>query len=135
MAQDVGKWRYTSPTHILVGFAQALQELTDEGGIAARNRRYQENQTLLVQGMAELGFRTLIAREFQSPIITSFLYPEGASFHWETFYAAMRSRGFVLYPGKLSDADTLRIGTIGHVFPDDICRLIEQAREAVLLNS
>jgi 2-aminoethylphosphonate-pyruvate transaminase len=133
METKVGKWRYTSPTHVLLAFTQALRELAEEGGIAARNRRYRENQRLLVQGMAEIGFRTLIAREFQSPIITSFLYPEDIAFHWETFYAEMKARGFVLYPGKLSDADTFRIGTIGHIFPDDIRRLVRQVREAVSL--
>jgi 2-aminoethylphosphonate-pyruvate transaminase len=129
METEAGKWRYTSPTHVLLAFAQALQELADEGGVAARNRRYRENHALLVQGMAELGFRTLIASELQSPIITSFLYPESTGFFWDTFYAEMKSRGFVLYPGKLSDADTFRIGTIGNVFPDDIRRLVEQIRQ------
>jgi 2-aminoethylphosphonate-pyruvate transaminase len=38
-----GQWRYTSPTHVVAASAQALAELADEGGVAARYRRYCEN--------------------------------------------------------------------------------------------
>ena len=81
--------------------------------------------------MEEIGFPTLVAREHQSHIITAFLYPEDPKFSFETFYAAMKARRFVIYPGKVSHADTFRIGTIGHVFPDDIRLLLDCVREAV----
>jgi len=119
-----GKWRYTSPTHIVRAFYQALDELEMEGGIAARYERYRENQRLLVGGMSERGFKPLLPRELQSPIITSFLYPN-SSFNFGEFYKAMKKLGFVLYPGKISQADTFRIGNIGEVYPDDIMRLLE----------
>ena len=119
-----GKWRYTSPTHIVRAFYQALDELEEEGGIQARYARYCENQRLLVEGMAKNGFEALLPKEFQSPIITSFLYP-GADFVFEEFYYKVKSRGFVLYPGKISNADTFRIGNIGEVYPDDIRRLLD----------
>lgn len=124
MEMKGGKWRYTSPTHAVMAFAQALVELREEGGVEARARRYAENQQILVEGMTRLGVATLVAPEHQSPIITSFLYPDVAGFDFDRFYEAMKSRGFVLYPGKLTTADTFRIGTIGHVFPDDIKRLL-----------
>jgi 2-aminoethylphosphonate-pyruvate transaminase len=124
MESQGGKWRYTSPTHAVRAFAQALRELDDEGGVAARHRRYCENQRELVAGMHELGFRTLIPREHQSPIITSFLYPVNTRFLFRAFYSAMKQRRFVIYPGKVSVADTFRIGTIGNVFPDDIRHLV-----------
>ena len=75
--------------------------------------------------MRQLGFETLIAPEHQSHIITSFLYPDDPRFTFASFYDALKARGFVLYPGKVSSADTFRIGTIGHVFPDDVRRLLE----------
>jgi len=124
-----GKWRYTSPTHTVRAFAQALDELDREGGVAARAARYAENHRLLVDGMKRLGFQTLIPPEHQSPIITSFLYPDDPRFRFETFYEAMKTRRFVLYPGKVSDADTFRIGNIGHVFSDDIRQLLEAVEE------
>jgi 2-aminoethylphosphonate-pyruvate transaminase len=123
-----GKWRYTSPTHIVRAFYQALDELEAEGGVAARYARYRENQKLLVEGMAELGFQALLGSDLQSPIITSFLYPD-PKFDFGTFYKQAKARGFVLYPGKISQADTFRIGNIGEVYPDDIKRLLAVIRE------
>ncbi|MDR0302673.1 MAG: 2-aminoethylphosphonate--pyruvate transaminase, partial [Treponema sp.] len=70
-----GKWRYTSPTHIVRAFYQALDDLEAEGGISARYGRYKENQRLLVEGMSTRGFQALLPAHLQSPIITSFLYP------------------------------------------------------------
>ena len=120
---ESGKWRYTSPTHIVRAFYQALDELKEEGGVKARYARYRENQRTLVEGMAKLGFQALLPKALQSPIITSFLYPD-SSFDFDTFYRKMKSRGFVLYPGKISEADTFRVGNIGEVYPDDIQRLL-----------
>jgi 2-aminoethylphosphonate-pyruvate transaminase len=129
MEDNHGKWRYTSPTHVVRAFAQALTELDDEGGIEVRAARYRENQRLLAVGMNELGFRTLVAPQHQSPIITAFHYPCDPTFHFRTFYDALKSRRFVIYPGKISRADTFRIGTIGHVYPDDIRQLVGAVNE------
>jgi len=123
---QTGKWRYTSPTHVVRAFYQALDELEAEGGVAARYARYCENQALLVKGMAVLGFEALLPEHLQSPIITSFLYP-WPDFDFDAFYRQMKAKGFVLYPGKISHADTFRVGNIGHVFPEDIQRLLDAA--------
>ena len=123
-----GKWRYTSPTHIVRAFYQALDELEAEGGVSSRNARYKENQRLLVEGMADIGFQALLLPGLQSPIITSFLYPE-PRFDFNAFYMQVKAHGFVLYPGKISQADTFRIGNIGEIFPDDIRRLLDAVRE------
>ncbi len=125
MEQGHGKWRFTSPTHVVRAFFQALRELDEEGGIEARHQRYQENHRILVEGMEKLGFKALLPADVQSPIITSFLYPE-ESFDFFTFYEALKQRGFVIYPGKISEAPTFRIGNIGDVFPADFERLVEQ---------
>ena len=118
-----GKWRFTSPTHVVRAFQQALLELRQEGGVAARHDRYRENQRILSEGMLRLGFRPLLADEAQSPIITSFIYPSGM-FDFPAFYQAVKAEGFVLYPGKISQAATFRIGNIGDVHPADIMRLL-----------
>ena len=119
-----GKLRFTSPTHSVLGFDRALDELVAEGGVEGRNRRYEENRRTLVTGMEELGFRTLLPAELQSPVITTFLMPEEPSFSFEEFFLALKSRGFMIYPGKVTDADTFRIGTIGDISPDDVARLL-----------
>lgn len=123
MEDGAGKWRFTSPTHVVHAFHQALSELKAEGGIAARSARYAANHEVLVDGMSDLGFSTVIPAQNQSPIITSFYYPND-HFDFASFYANLKNDGFVIYPGKLTELDTFRIGTIGDVHPDDIRRLI-----------
>jgi 2-aminoethylphosphonate-pyruvate transaminase len=131
MEEKGGKWRYTSPTHVVRAFAQALDELDAEGGITARHRRYRANHEKLVAGMEALGFRLLLPREHRSPIITSFLFPVDPAFTFVKFYHALKARRFVIYPGKVSHAETFRIGTIGHVFPEDMEELVERVGEVV----
>ena len=128
MEKGHGKWRFTSPTHVVRAFKQAMDELAEEGGVAARHNRYCENHRVLVDGMRSLGFQTLLPDEIQSPVITSFLYPY-ADFNFKTFYTQLKERGFVIYPGKISQADTFRIGNIGDVHPEDFRQLIEVIRE------
>jgi 2-aminoethylphosphonate-pyruvate transaminase len=128
-----GKWRYTSPTHIVHAFRQALDELDAEGGIPARNARYRKNHRTLVDGMRAMGFRTLLDDSLQSPVITSFLYPD-PDFNFPRFYDEVKKRGYVLYPGKISDADTFRIGNIGDVHPHDIRRLLKAIKEVIKTN-
>lgn len=128
MEKGHGKWRFTSPTHVVRAFMQALNELKAEGGIAARHARYCENHRTLVEGMRSLGFRTLLPDDEQSPVITSFYYPE-ADFDFKAFYLKLKERGFVIYPGKISQADTFRIGNIGDVHPQDFVRLVEAIKE------
>ena len=131
MEQGGGKWRFTSPTHTVRAFAQALKELQVEGGVAARFARYCENQRTLVAGMAEMGFRCLLPPEYQSPIITAFYNPESANYTFLEFYTRLKERGFVIYPGKVTQVNTFRIGTIGDVHPQDIRRLLLAVRESI----
>lgn len=123
MEAQGGKWRFTSPTHVVRAFAQALDELDAEGGIPARHRRYVENHRTLTDGMRALGYETLLPPVWQSPIITSFRNPPG--FDFTDFYTALKRRGFVIYPGKVSTADCFRIGNIGAVAPGDMRALLE----------
>ena len=122
MEQGCGKSRFTSPTHVVRACLQALVELEEEGGIAARHARYSANHRTLVRGMQRLGFRPLLPEELRSPVITSFLYPR-ADFDFPGLYRRLKERGFVIYPGKISQADTFRVGTIGDVHPADFERL------------
>ncbi|MFM4985182.1 2-aminoethylphosphonate--pyruvate transaminase [Aeromonas veronii] len=117
MEQQGGKWRFTSPTHTVLAFAQALRELDEEGGIEARHQRYSENQRTLVAGMAALGFAPLLPEKWQSPIITAFYSPAHPDYRFADFYQRLKGQGFVIYPGKVSQADCFRIGNIGDVTP------------------
>ena len=131
MEANGGKWRFTSPTHVVSAFSQALDELEAEGGIDARHKRYIANQKTMVKGMRDIGFLTLIKDEVQSPIITSFYYPDSAGFDFQKLYDALKSRGFVIYPGKVSHAQCFRIGSIGDVHPSDMIELIGHVSEVI----
>ncbi|MED3855462.1 2-aminoethylphosphonate--pyruvate transaminase [Priestia megaterium] len=133
MEEYKGKWRFTSPTHVVRAFYQALLELEEEGGVEARFKRYQENQKMLVEGMSEIGFETLLQAKQQSPIITSFIYPKDTTFAFKVFYESLKKQGFVIYPGKVSQIDTFRIGNIGDIFKEDIERLLQAVKKTVRL--
>lgn len=120
-----GKWRFTSPTHVVLAFYQAMKELKEEGGIEARSRRYQENNKLLIEKMGELGIRPYIDNEHQGPIITTFFYPENCHFKFQDMYQYIKDRGYAIYPGKVTEAETFRIGNIGEIYKEDILRLSE----------
>ncbi|AXQ21567.1 2-aminoethylphosphonate--pyruvate transaminase [Acinetobacter wuhouensis] len=134
MEQQGGKWRFTSPTHVVRAFYQALLELEQEGGVTARYQRYLNNQQRLAAGMQVLGFEMVLDQNTpQSPIITTFLYPNEADFSFQALYENLKQAGFVIYPGKVTDLNCFRIGNIGEVYLDDIERLltaIEQYRQA-----
>lgn len=119
-----GQFRFTPPTHTLLAFWQALQELEEEGGIEARASRYAANRQALMEGMTDLGFDAYLAPEHQSYLITSFRYPSSTRFDFSVFYRRLSELGFVIYPGKVSDGNCFRIGTIGHIFPKDIRHLV-----------
>lgn len=121
--EKTGKFRFTPPTHVLLAFAQALRELEREGGIPARQRRYADNHRVLVEGLARLGFRSLIAPEHQGHIITTFVI-EHAGFSFDRFYEGLRRRGYIIYPGKLTTAETFRIGNIGSIARQEIDGLL-----------
>ncbi len=125
MENHPGKWRFTSPTHVVHAFYQALQELRAEGGVAARNARYRKNRDSLVDGMQAMGFTPLLSPAFRSPIITAFHSPANPAYDFRRFYDLLKKQGFVIYPGKVTELDTFRIGTIGDVHPADIERLLK----------
>lgn len=123
-----GKWRFTSPTHIVAAFSQAIDELLAEGGIEARLARYENNNQILRQKLQAMGIQPYITAEKQSPIITTFLFPN-ESFKFSEFYHFVKEKGYVIYPGKLTDVDTFRIGNIGEIYEEDVhelCNIIEQ---------
>lgn len=115
-----GLFRFTPPTHVLLAFRQALIELHAEGGIAKRAARYRANHRLLVRGMRALGYRAIVDTPLQSYIITAFHYPNTDQFDFSRFYTRLRGRGYVIYPGRLSNIDSFRIGTIGDINVQDI---------------
>jgi 2-aminoethylphosphonate-pyruvate transaminase len=110
-----GQWRFTPPTHCILAFDQALTEFEAEGGVAGRGGRYRENCAILVDGMRALGFQTLLPDALQAPIIVTFHMPSDPNFDFQAFYEGLRVQGYVIYPGKLTVAESFRIGCIGRL--------------------
>jgi 2-aminoethylphosphonate-pyruvate transaminase len=122
--QANGQFRFTPPTHALLAFHQALLELESEGGVAVREARYRENQTVLRDGLRAMGLQTYLPDALQGPIITSVLHPRDPAFCFAEFYRRLAGEGVVIYPGKLTRADCFRIGSIGRIFSADMRALL-----------
>jgi 2-aminoethylphosphonate-pyruvate transaminase len=123
-----GQFRFTPPTHVLLAFQQALDELDEEDGVEGRGRRYRANYETLVAGTRELGFEEYLQPDLQGYIITSFRYPADLHFNFKEFYERLSVKGFVIYPGKLSSADCFRIGTVGRINESDVRDLLAAIR-------
>jgi 2-aminoethylphosphonate-pyruvate transaminase len=122
------QWRFTPPTHVVAAFAQALDEHAAEGGVPGRGARYASNHRTLVDGMEAMGFRCLLPRALQAPIIVTFHMPADPAFVFAEFYDRLRERGFAIYPGKLTVADSFRIGCIGRIGAAEIDAALEAIR-------
>jgi 2-aminoethylphosphonate-pyruvate transaminase len=125
------QWRYTPPTHVVVAFAAALEQLLAEGGQPARHARYAANCRALVAGMAELGLRPFLKPEIQAPIIVTFHAPADPAYSFRRFYEGVRDKGFVLYPGKLTQVETFRVGCIGAIGPDEMRQAVNAVRDTL----
>lgn len=111
--EKTAQWRFTPPTHVIAAFVQALDEYEAAGGVTARLTRYSQNKDTLVTEMRAAGFETLLPDEDLSPIIVTFLAPDDAAYDFKKFYDAVKSRGFIIYPGKMTEVESFRIGCIG----------------------
>ncbi len=127
--EKTGQWRFTPPTHVVLALAEAILQFEAEGGQPARLARYTRNCQTLISGMARLGFKPFLDAAVQAPIIVTFHAPAHPRYEFKAFYAATRSHGFILYPGKLTQLETFRVGCIGAIGPSEM----RQAVQAVAL--
>ncbi len=126
-----GQFRFTPPTHTLLAFHQALIELELEGGVNGRAARYRRNYETLVEGMRKLGFIEYLHPDDQGYIITSFRYPDHKNFDFNEFSSHLNARDYVIYPGKLSQEDCFRVGSIGRIFPSDVKALLSAIKDTL----
>lgn len=124
-----GQFRFTPPTHVIAALAAALDQHAAEGGVAGRGARYRANLDVLVTGLEALGFAPLLPPGARAPIILTIRAPNHPRWSFPAFYDALVARGFAIYPGKLTVADTFRVGCIGQVFPDDLRRFLAAVAE------
>jgi len=125
------QWRYTPPTHVVAALRVAVDQFKEEGGQPARLARYVSNCETLVSGMAGLGFRTFLSAPVQAPIIVTFHAPADAAYDFKTFYAKTRDRGYILYPGKLTQVETFRVGCIGAIDANEMRNVVSAVAETL----
>ena len=125
------QWRYTPPTHIVIALDAALDQFIADGGQPARLARYTNNCETLVAGMAEMGFRVFLQPEIQAPTILTFHAPVDPKYTFMDFYDRVRDKGFVLYPGKLTQVETFRVGCIGAIGPDEMRHAVNAVRDTL----
>ena len=125
------QWRYTPPTHVVVALDAALDQYLSAGGQPARLARYTANCETLVAGMKEMGFRPFLDPRIQAPIIVTFHAPADPRYAFKAFYDKVRDKGFILYPGKLTQVETFRVGCIGAIGPDEMRHAVDAVRDAL----
>ena len=122
--EKTGQWRFTPPTHVVAALAEAMRQFEEEGGQPARGARYAANCAALVAGMKALGFVPFLKAEIQAPIILTFHAPADPAYDFKRFYDAVKARGFILYPGKLTQVETFRVGCIGAIGPAEMTEAV-----------
>ena len=126
-----GQWRFTPPTHVVAALHEALLQYAEEGGLPARHQRYANNCQALLDGMAELGVRSFLPAAIQAPIIATFHAPDDPRYQFKAFYERVKAKGFILYPGKLTQVETFRVGCIGHVNAADMRAAVKAIAEVL----
>ena len=129
--EKTGQWRFTPPTHVVVALAEAVAQFVEEGGQPARLARYADNCKTLVDGMAALGFKSFLDPAVQAPIIVTFHAPAHPAYDFKRFYNACKTRGFILYPGKLTQVETFRVGCIGAIGRNEMSQAVNAVREVM----
>ena len=126
-----GQWRFTPPTHVMAALDEAVAQFVEEGGQPARLARYTDNCRTLVEGMARLGFKPFLKPEVQAPIIVTFHAPAHPAYDFKRFYDGAKRRGFILYPGKLTEVETFRVGCIGAIGRNEMQQAVNAVAETL----
>ena len=129
--EKTGQWRFTPPTQVLAALAEALAQFGEEGGQPARLARYRDNCAVLLAGMAALGFQPFLRPELQAPVIVTFHAPAHPAYDFARFYAGVKARGFMLYPGKLTTLETFRVGCIGAIGGNEMRQAVAAVAETL----
>jgi 2-aminoethylphosphonate-pyruvate transaminase len=129
--QKTTQWRFTPPTHVVAAFRAALDQFKAEGGTPARGARYRANCEALIDGMAALGFKTFLPRTVQAPVIVTFHAPPDLAYAFRPFYEKVRARGYILYPGKLTQVETFRVGCIGAIDANEMRNVVAAIAETL----
>lgn len=129
-----GQFRITPPTSVVMALQQAIKEFQRDGGIEGREKQYEAKFRIVVESVLNMGF-TLFLRHVRRPgvahIVVCVNMPTDPRWNFKRFYQYLNQRGYVIYPGKASKANTFRFGLIGHTSLEDVKALMKVSEEAL----
>jgi 2-aminoethylphosphonate-pyruvate transaminase len=123
--------RFTPPVQSLYALRQAIIETKLEG-IENRYDRYAACWNELVKSVKKLNMKMLVPESAQSKLITAIIEPPSHKYSFDELHDFARSKGFTIYPGKLSDANTFRIANIGDIRPEEMKSFAEEVLETYM---
>lgn len=129
--EKTGEMHFTPPVQTIYAARQAIKEYFEEGegNKWARHRRVFE---AIHRGLGQLGFQNVIRREWQSGLVVSVVYPDDANWDFAKIHDYCYERGFTIYPGKISTADTFRLCALGAIDEGDIMDFFQVLKEALI---
>lgn len=128
--EKTGEMHFTPPVQTIYATIQALKEYF-EVGEEAKFARHKAVYEAIHQGLAELGFKTVIDPKIESGLVVSVLYPDDPNFTFEKIHDYCYERGFTIYPGKISTTNTFRLCALGTITPEDIQQFFVALKEAM----
>ncbi|MDE7300721.1 MAG: 2-aminoethylphosphonate aminotransferase, partial [Clostridia bacterium] len=131
--EKTGEMHFTPPVQTIYATRQALNEYFAEGE-KAKWERHTRVFEAIHKGLAELGFKNVIKREWQAGLVVSAIYPDDKNWNFEKVHDYCYERGFTIYPGKISTTNTFRLCALGAINEQDIKDFFVVFKEA-LLNS
>ena len=128
--QKTGLYRFSPPTNLHRAFLEAMRELQEEGGIAARRAKYEQMHQTLTEGLKALGFKEFQDKE-QCCLVVTMRSPKNPNFHFQALYDFLYSRGKAISPVELNIPGTFRVGTIGNLSLQDARDFIQDVKDAL----
>lgn len=117
--EKTGEMHFTPPVQTIYATIQALKEYFAEGE-QAKWERHTRVFEALSKGIEDLGFKTVIRKEWQSGLVLSVVYPDDANWDFEKIHDYCYERGFTIYPGKISSTNTFRLCSLGAIDTNDV---------------
>ncbi len=117
--ERTGEMHFTPPVQTVYAAIQALKEYRAEGE-EAKWARHTRVFSAINKGLDKLGFRQVIKPEHRAGLVSSAIYPDDPNWDFEKVHDYCYERGFTIYPGKISTANTFRLCALGAIDEDDI---------------
>lgn len=125
---DNYQMRFTPPVQILYALKQAILEAKEET-IESRYERYKACCRILWDGLDKLKLKRLVKDEASSMLLTTIIEPQIYDYNFKDLHDYLYSKGFTIYPGKISFENTFRIANIGQIYPENMTKFIEILEE------